>query len=161
METNSQEPAAPDLFIRYAREDRERVKPLADALIAHGWTVWWDLRIRAGEQFHTKIEEALAKSACVIVLWSEHSIGSRWVIAEADEGANRNILVPVLLDQVSIPIAFRGIHAADFTLWSGNANDDRVQSLIQDVSAVAGEPQIDAANVVASQPKTGVIECGG
>ena len=145
METNSLEPTAPDLFISYSREDRERVKPLVDALIAHGWIVRWDWRVNDGEQFHPRIEEALAGSACVIVLWSEHSIASPWVIAEAREGANKQKLVPVLLDEVSIPIAFHGIHTTDFTRWSGHANDGLVQTLIQDIDAVAGEPGIDTS----------------
>ena len=159
MEANSLEPSKSDIFISYARADRERVQPFADMLIEHGWMVWWDLRIRTGEQFHLIIEEALAKSACVVVVWTEHSTQSRWVLAEADEGANRRILVPILLDQVPITIAFRGIHSADFINWSGDVEEEKVQTLIRDISAVAGKPErvkgvlVPYKDVMADQPQ--------
>ena len=38
-----------DIFLSYKREDREKVRPIVDALQAKGWTVWWDTRIGAGE----------------------------------------------------------------------------------------------------------------
>ena len=40
-----------DIFISYARADRNKVKPIAKALEEKGWTVWWDARIRSGEEF--------------------------------------------------------------------------------------------------------------
>jgi hypothetical protein len=65
-----------DVFLSYARADRLRVKPLADALQKKGWSVWWDPTIRAGEIFDKVIERALADAQCVIVLWSRNSIES-------------------------------------------------------------------------------------
>jgi len=35
-----------DIFISYARYDRSKVEPLANALKEMGWSVWWDARIR-------------------------------------------------------------------------------------------------------------------
>jgi hypothetical protein len=40
-------------------------------------------------------------------------VESDWVRNEADEGKRRRILVPALLDNVRIPLAFRGIQAAN------------------------------------------------
>jgi hypothetical protein len=40
-----------DVFISYAREDRERTGRLVDALASEGLDVWWDNRIAAGERF--------------------------------------------------------------------------------------------------------------
>ncbi len=37
-----------DIFISYAREDREIAGRLAGALEAAGWSVWWDSKLRAG-----------------------------------------------------------------------------------------------------------------
>jgi hypothetical protein len=34
-----------------------------------------------------------------------HSVSSQWVRAEAEEGANRNMLVSVLVEDVRIPIS--------------------------------------------------------
>ena len=40
-----------DLFLSYAHEDEARVRPLADAFEARGWTVFWDRRIPEGKSF--------------------------------------------------------------------------------------------------------------
>ena len=49
-----------DIFISYASEDRERVRPLAEALSRQGWSVWWDRDISTGQRFHRVIDEELA-----------------------------------------------------------------------------------------------------
>ncbi len=58
------EGAMTDIFLSYAREDRERVRPLVEALqAAGGWSVWW-----AGKTFDEVIEQALNKARCVLVV---------------------------------------------------------------------------------------------
>ena len=98
-----------DIFINYAREDKEKARMLADALEKNRWSVWWDPKIPAGKTFDEVIEKALAKAKCVIVLWSKTSANSRWVRTEASEGAERKVLVPVLLDSAALPLEFKRI----------------------------------------------------
>ena len=38
-----------DVFISYASEDRERVKPIVGSIEDAGFSVWWDRRIGAWE----------------------------------------------------------------------------------------------------------------
>ena len=56
-----------DIFLNYARDDRRRIKPLAEALTAQGWSLWWDARMRAGQRFDEMIEKEIAAARCVIV----------------------------------------------------------------------------------------------
>ena len=58
------------------------------------------------------IEEAIKAAACIVVVWSKDSVQSRWVKNEAAEGAKRDILVPVLIDEVEPPFEFRRVQAA-------------------------------------------------
>ena len=106
-----------DIFLSYASEDRPRVGGLIRALERHGWSVWWDRTILLGRTFDEVIEEALDAACCVMVVWSQHSVNSDWVKTEAAEGARRHILVPVLLDEVHIPLEFRRIQAARLRDW--------------------------------------------
>ena len=133
-----------DIFISYSRTDRPRVQLLADALSAHGWTVWWDRQISAGKTFDHVIAEALTAARCVVVVWSESSIASDWVREEADEGRRRNILVPVLFDGARPPLGFGRIQAADLGDWHGDTTTDAFRRLIADITAMLGAPSTAA-----------------
>jgi len=127
----------PDVFLSYAREDRERARVLARALESHGWSVWWDRKLVAGEAFDETIERQLATAKTVVVLWSEHSISSEWVRNEA-AAAERDVLVPVLLDEVKQPLEFRRRHAADLTHWTGDPDDSEFLGLVAGIAAKTG-----------------------
>lgn len=85
-----------DVFISYKREDRERIAPLARALEARGYTVWWDLELVPSQKFERQIKRELDAAKCVIVVWTDRSIAddgmyvSDWVQIEADSGGAWN-----------------------------------------------------------------------
>lgn len=106
-----------DVFISYAREDQPRAEQLAVAIAAKGWTVWWDRRIQVGKSFSRVIDAELDAARCVLVLWSRTSVDSDWVVAEAREGTQRRILVPVSVEAVRIPLEFRGLQTANLIGW--------------------------------------------
>ena len=128
----------PDVFLSYAREDRERARVLARALESHGWSVWWDRKLVAGEAFDEAIERQLATADSVVVLWSEHSIGSEWVRNEASAASERDVLVPALLDDVKQPLEFRHRHAADLAHWTGDPADGEFLGLVAGIAAKTG-----------------------
>ena len=112
-----------DIFVSYASEDRERVKPIVEMLERMGWDVWWDPEIPLGKNFDLVIEEAIDSARCVVVVWTESSIKSKWVRTEAGEGERRGNLIPILLDDVKIPLAFRRIETAQLNDWDGRSSD--------------------------------------
>ena len=129
-----------EIFISYARVDRERAQALAGALDREGWSVWWDRDIPPGRTFDDVIEEALATARCVIVLWTSDSIRSEWVKAEASEAARRRILVPVLADQVRPPLEFRRIQSASLLEWASLATNPDWSQFCQAVGGLVGRP---------------------
>ena len=131
-----------DVFISYANSDRERARELANALSARGWSVWWDRHIKAGQAFDEVIERELERAKNIVVLWSEASIASEWVKNEAAVAAQRRVLVPVLLDDVRIPLEFRRKQTADLIGWDGNPSHGGLQALFD---ALQGEPPPPAA----------------
>ena len=130
-----------DVFLSYAREDRERARTVASALETQGWSVWWDRKIVAGQSFDRAIEEQLKSARAVVVLWSIHSIDSEWVRNEAADASEREALVPALLDDVKQPLEFRRRHAANLTAWSGDPTDPEFQVLHQGLTAKCGRPR--------------------
>lgn len=138
---------AHDVFISYARADRERVRILADALARRGMVVWWDTEILPGESFHKSIANALAAAKAVVVVWSRTSIDSDWVLAEADDGKRRKILVPALIDRIEIPLGFRSTQAADLVGWAGDLSHAGWRNLAETVArVVAGEAAASETN---------------
>lgn len=139
-----------DLFISYAHEDEARVKPLVSAFEQQGWSVFWDHRIPAGQTWRSYIGRHLNEARYVIVAWSRHSVESKWVADEADEGQKRDKLIPVFLDHVEPPIGFRGVQAADLTDWKADQPSPRFEQLVQDINTVLGSvPMLRAAEVPA------------
>jgi hypothetical protein len=78
-----------DIFLSYAREDREVAAQITAQLESLGWSVWWDREIPAGKTWRQLIEDALKNMRCLVVLWSNASIQSDWVREEADEGRSQ------------------------------------------------------------------------
>jgi hypothetical protein len=83
------------VFISYDRDDRALAERLRDLLAAHGYLPWWDDHIEAGDFFEDRIVEALDTSKAAIVLWTDHSVTSRWVRWEATQALKRGKLVPL------------------------------------------------------------------
>ncbi len=130
-----------DIFLSYASEDRERVKPLAEALMREGLSLFWDRIIPVGKTWNRVLEEELEAARSLLVVWSQNSIKSKWVREEADEGLRKELPVfPVLLDAVMPPLGFRFIHAADFSKWDGSQSSPLFQSLARDIKNILGPP---------------------
>ena len=128
-----------DIFISYTRNDRNIARQFATALEREGFTVWWDEAIRTGEAFDQATEIALAQARAVVVLWSEGSVKSEWVRAEATEAKATRRLVPVMIEPCKRPVIFELIHTADLTGWSGDATDGRWRTLVDDLRRTMGQ----------------------
>jgi len=87
-----------DVFFSYSSKDRERVRPIRDALVAEGLDVFWDQDVPLGRNWDEWIRQHLDDARCVIVFWSAHSVKSDNVVHEATIAKNVGKLIPVLLD---------------------------------------------------------------
>ena len=52
-------------------------------LAKQGRAVWWDKHIAPGKAFDRAISQALDTAKCIVVLWSNNSVTSDWVMEEA------------------------------------------------------------------------------
>ncbi len=126
------------VFLSYARADRARVAPIADALTANGLEVWWDALIDGGAAFAKLIEARLNAADAIVAIWSATSVESDWVRDEAAHGRDRKCLVPVTLDGTQPPLGFRQYHTVDLSAWQGSADAPALQSLVRGIAAVRG-----------------------
>lgn len=132
-----------NIFISYSSEDRDSARRLAQALEQEGWSVWWDRKIAVGKSYQRVIETELDAADCVIVIWSENSVASDWVVAEAAEGRERNLLVPVSIDNAKPPLIFRQIQTADLSQWDGNPASPVFRQLVNDIHPLITESKQD------------------
>lgn len=127
-----------DIFLSYAREDRERALPIVDLLTHRGYSVWWDHKLVPGRNYGRQIEEVLRRAECVVVLWTRDSVASDFVQDEARIGQEK--LVPVLLDDVEPPVGFGRIQAADLRGWAGDVGHPGIQQLDAGIRACFDTP---------------------
>ena len=129
-----------DIFLSYASSDRAKAHLIAECLMARGHSVWWDRTIPPGRVFDEATQEALDAAACILVLWSAASIRSNWVKTEASEALARDRLLPVLIEDVTPPIEFKRIHAANLTGWTGDPDDPEFANLLSSLKQLLGRP---------------------
>ncbi len=127
-----------DVLISYASRDRPQAEKLANELIRLGFSVWWDRNIPPGKKYEDVIKDSLKATKCVLALWSKKSVNSDWVKAEAEAGAKRNILIPVLIEKVELPIGFSRIQAADLTNWKPKSKNQNFEQLLAAVETLTG-----------------------
>ena len=129
-----------DIFLSYSSKDKAKAQIIAKALEAQGCSVWWDRVIPPGKTFDEVIEQELDASKCVVVLWSKESVKSQWVRTEASEGNRRRILIPILIEDVQPPLAFRLIEAANLIDWKGTLPHPEFDLLLDSISKILGRP---------------------
>lgn len=132
-----------DIFISYASEDAAFAHRLAAAFEQQGWSVWWDKHIPPGMDYAQVIEAAVNASRCIVVLWSQHSITSRWVHTEAAVGADRKIVATVLIDDTPgerIPFEFRRLQAVKLSDWQPGSPHAGFESLANRIRSILDEP---------------------
>ena len=131
-----------DIFISYSSEERHRVLPLINALEKTGWSVFWDRTIPAGKTWRQVIGAEIRTCRSVVVAWTKSSVTSEWVLEEAETGKRRQILIPVLLDEVEPPFGFGTIQAANLAAWDGACSSPAFTRLVGDIAAILGPAPI-------------------
>jgi hypothetical protein len=97
------------IFLSYAAEDRDVAGQLAAALSNRGELVWWDRLIDGGSLWAEEIDRALSQARVVVVLWSNASVVSSYVRAEARTAADRHILIPAMIEVCEPPMLLGNI----------------------------------------------------
>lgn len=138
-----------DVFISYASAEKDRAKLVAESLEAAGFSVWWDRALKPGETFDKVIQREIEAAKAVIVLWTRASVESQWVREEADHGRQRDMLIPLLMDEISPPIGFGRVQAAKLHDWDGDPKHHDWTEVIESVQALVGR----AAKPVFNRPR--------
>ncbi len=134
-----------DVFLSYKKEDRPRVGSIVEAIVAAGFSVWWDDRITPQGEWDETIMREIEAAKAVVVLWTDHSVKSKWVRTEAHYANERQKLIPVRIDNCDLPIAFMLNQTADLSQWKGDQADSKWHKLLEWIEElVRGAPFSDS-----------------
>ncbi len=129
-----------DIYVSYAREDRENVRRLGELLGHEGWDVWLD-PAEGSSSNSAELDVKLASASAILVVWSGYSRGSETVRSEAATGLYKNKLVQVKIDPASPPRPFDQVEVSDLSRWSGDREDMSLRKVISALRLLAGLPQ--------------------
>ena len=135
-----------NVFVSYARRDRDRVVALVSALEHEGLSVWWDPNLVPGKRFRDIIARELDAADSVVVVWTAASIQSDYVQDEAEEARERGVLVPALLEPVKPPAGFRQVQAADLSQWTGGNEHPEFRVLLSAVHTLVKAARAEEAD---------------
>jgi hypothetical protein len=133
--------AVADIFISYARPDRELAEGLADELSAQGYSVWWDTSLVPGESFRSRLMAELEAAGAVVVIWTPNSVKSEWVVSEAERAAAQGKLVPTRVETLpilDIPPPFDQKHTVAISQIGSLLDKNRKHSKSQPISTASG-----------------------
>ena len=94
-----------EVFISYARSDREKVMPFVDVLRGTGVSVWVDEgKIDAATLWSEEIVDAINNCKAMVVMLSENSTSSHNVVKEVMLASeNKKQILPVYIEPTKIP----------------------------------------------------------
>lgn len=153
------------IFLSYSRADRPTAQIIAEAMEAEGFSVWWDKVLRAGQTYDEVTENMLRDSAVVVVLWSQTSVKSKWVRAEATLGQRSCEMVPAMIEDADRPIMFELTQTADLIGWAGDRDEARWTDFVADIKrslekhdAAAVAPEAPSASAAPAAQGDATIE---
>jgi hypothetical protein len=129
-----------DIFISYSSHDRPWVEPFAKTLETHGWSVWWDRNIPTGGSFNSVIRQELSAAKCAIVVWSEQSVESEWVHAEASEAKKQEKYLPIKINECEIPLGFTQRTYQSLVEWETGVDHPGFAQLLKDIERLVKRP---------------------
>lgn len=109
-DTETTEPKRRQVFVSYARADKDIARKVATALRDAGLLVWidaWELAV--GDSIGPRIDQAIASSDVLLVLLSKSAVASKWVQKELSAALSGELrdraitVVPALIEDCDIP----------------------------------------------------------
>ena len=149
-----------DFFISHAGSDKQQVaKPLADALVAAGWTVWLDqYELTVGDSLNESLNLGLASSRFGVVILSRAFFDRYWAKQELDglaarqAASGRKVILPVWH---GIDEKFLAEKAPMLAAQLGVSTDSGVPSVAKELIRAL---ELDLGNDTAEEEETLTIE---
>lgn len=146
-----------DVFVSYARLDRERIAPLSAALQLLGLNVFFDVDdLDGGDVFPDVLDREVKGAKVVVGCWTPLSLSRSWVKTECAIASEQNTLVPLEFERLAaldVPAAFFQMQRVDMSSWHGERKHEGWLAAARAISRRLNKPSIyDRARALAEIP---------
>ena len=118
-------------------KDGALIQSLADELEGKHIPAWYDRALIAGQPYRDVLRQRIETVKAVVVFWTENSIASKWVMAEAGLASQRNKLICMRdpkLESRNIPLPFNANnHIVEF---------GKMPELLEALALMGAKPRI-------------------
>ena len=132
------------IFLSYSHQDQKYADLLTKHLSEAGHDVWQDkLNLKLGDNLIEKVNQGIKEAQALIVIVSESSLRSKWVMHEfsalalGDLSSESRKIIPVLIDSTSVPSYLSKYLYIDLT----KGLEQGIQSLVLGLSEENEIPQ--------------------
>ncbi len=140
-----------DVYVAYARQDRDRLRVVGELLRREGWDSWMD-PAEPKPDLSPIADLKLGWSKAVLVLWSDSARRSEYVRSEAATGLYKNKLIQARIDGEAPPRPFDELDAVDLSKWNGDPDDPNWRRLTAMLRNCAGDPVKPPAAAAPKRP---------
>jgi TIR domain/DNA/RNA non-specific endonuclease len=120
-----------------------RFNPIWKRYQSEGFSIWFDNKIYAGAEWESLLMGVLTSAKAVLVLWSKDSVRRRWVRKEADLALKTRRLVPVRIDNCTVPVKFHTQQIAMMPGWSGRGPHPELERLLAGLAHLAPPSRVE------------------
>lgn len=136
-----------DVFLSYARLERDKAEPIRDALIELGLDVFFDVDgLDGGDVFPDVLDREVKQAGAVVSLWSPLALTRPWIKIESRIGKDRGVLIPIeiaALDSLhDVPAAFYDDQRIDLVDFDGNTSSPGWLKLIKSLARTLERPDL-------------------
>jgi len=136
-----------DIFLSYARTEREKAEPIRAALASLGLDVFFDVDgLDGGDVFPDVLDREVKSAGAVVSLWSPHALTRPWIKIESRIGKDRGVLIPVeigVLDPLhDVPAAFYDDQRIDLVDFNGDTASPGWLKLVKSLARTLERPDL-------------------
>jgi len=136
-----------DIFLSYARTERDKAEPIREALASLGLNVFFDVDgLDGGDVFPDVLDREVKSAGAVVSLWSPHALTRPWIKIESRIGKTRGVLIPVeiaILDPLhDVPAAFFDDQRIDLVDFNGDTSSPGWIKLVKSLARTLERPDL-------------------
>ncbi len=135
-----------DIFLSYARQERNDVMPIKVFVEKLGLSIFVDVEgLDAGEEFPARLQKEIESSKLVLACWSPLALSRQWVRIECATAKTLGKLFPIQikpLTEYDMIVAFSNINYIDLTDFLSAGAHEKKRNFVGVLSRRLSEPDL-------------------